>query len=176
MDHSPILQAGGKLKVKWRASDANGDSLIYSIDVRKDAWPQWIQIAKEVTATEYEWDPASMPGGKYQVRVTVSDRQTQGQADSLTASKTTPSFVVDRTPPGAVLAAAEPHASTIHVTWALPEDAGRGAQTLVRLRPAGALPDADNQTAVDAVWETLATQAATDGTAYDLQHLKTRTA
>lgn len=96
---SPFVGPNGKLKLKWKATDANGDALTFAVAVRRDSWPDWVVVARDLSATEYEWDAAAVPSGNYRLRVEASDRTVNSDGDARTASKSSESFIVDRTAP-----------------------------------------------------------------------------
>lgn len=96
---SPLKDANSKLKIKWKATDPNSDTLTYKLEGKKEDWPAWIILADNLDKTEYDWDPGTLPGGTYQVRVTVSDRKSNRDVDSRDVSQTSQSFIVDREAP-----------------------------------------------------------------------------
>jgi hypothetical protein len=104
---SPVTTAGGKIEIRWKAADPNGDPLIFDLDVRKEGWPDWISIAREVQVGEFQWDPQSMPSGVYRLRITASDALANRRQDALSTSRESEPFVLDRDPPVVSIRSAE---------------------------------------------------------------------
>src|SRR5262249_40185415 len=88
---NPETQAAAKdpkkWKIKWSATDANEDELIFDLYVRKEGWKEWVRIEEGWSKTEYEWDTSTMPSGKYQFKVVASDRLDNRQEDALTGER-----------------------------------------------------------------------------------------
>jgi sugar lactone lactonase YvrE len=76
-----------KLRIKWSATDANEDELVYEVYVRKEGWKDWIRIEEGYPKTDYEWDTTTMPTGTYTVKVVASDRPDNNEADALTGER-----------------------------------------------------------------------------------------
>ncbi|MFO0945973.1 MAG: hypothetical protein U1D30_08510 [Planctomycetota bacterium] len=100
----PLSSGSDKVKLKWRASDPNGDSLAYRLEVKKVEWPQWVELAKDLNKTEFDWEPGSMPGGEYSARVTATDKANNRQEETLSSSRVSDLFVLDRDLPTVKLA------------------------------------------------------------------------
>jgi len=88
-----------KLRFKWKASDANGDTLEFHISLRRTDWSQWITLANRLTASELEMDSTTLPDGVYRIRVMASDRGIWGEAEALQNTAESATFLVDHTPP-----------------------------------------------------------------------------
>jgi outer membrane protein assembly factor BamB len=88
-----------RLKIKWTAADPNEDDLIYSVAVRKEGWPHWVEVATDLEKTEWEWEPATTPSGTYQVRVTATDRKDNAEEEALADMRVSAPFVVDTVAP-----------------------------------------------------------------------------
>ncbi len=95
-----------KLTVRWEASDPNGDDLVYTFQVRKDGWPDWVKLGDApLTETNYAWDVTTVPDGLYRVRVVASDRPSNPPGDALTRDRVSDPFLIDHQPPAVALAA-----------------------------------------------------------------------
>lgn len=105
---APVTNPTEKWKLKWKASDPNGDTLQYLVEARKEDWPQWVKIGEDLTKLELEWDPGSMPGGNYLVRVTATDRASNRAEEALSATKVSESFLLDREAPAVKIVEAKP--------------------------------------------------------------------
>ncbi len=90
-----------KLTLRWEASDPNSDELAYTLHIRKDGWPDWIKLTDEpISETNFGWDTTAVPAGTYRVRVTATDRPSNGPLDALTRDRISEPFLVDHQPPG----------------------------------------------------------------------------
>jgi hypothetical protein len=89
-----------RLQLKWDASDPNGDDLAFTLHVRKDGWPDWVQLGPEqLTDKAYAWDTTAMPAGSYRLRLTATDRPSNPPGDALVRELTSEPFVVDHQAP-----------------------------------------------------------------------------
>lgn len=89
----------GLVVIAASAVDENKDTLTFTIDFRQVGRTRWIQLAKDLTAPKYEWDTRTVADGRYEVRVTASDRRSNTEQDAMTGSRISDPFVVDNTPP-----------------------------------------------------------------------------
>lgn len=90
-----------RLDLKWEAEDPNGDDLVYRLAIRKDDWPDWVELnlAAPLTETSYSWDATSVPAGVYRVRVVASDRPSNPSGEALTGTRTSEPLVIDHQAP-----------------------------------------------------------------------------
>jgi len=93
----------GWFEIKYTAEDDNGDTLIYKIDFRKLGWQVWIELAKDVEDSSYEWDGKTVEDGRYEIRVTASDERSNSPQTALTAGRVSEPVVVDNTGPAIVI-------------------------------------------------------------------------
>ncbi len=64
----------GMETLSWTASDADGDSLTYSVYYSSDNGTTWALLASGLTTTSTSWDTTTVPDGEgYLVKVVVSD-------------------------------------------------------------------------------------------------------
>lgn len=66
----------GTIKLSWKTDNPDSDQLRYRVFFKKEGQTQWIDALKPdevLTKTELDWDTASLPEGKYRVRVEASD-------------------------------------------------------------------------------------------------------
>jgi hypothetical protein len=90
-----------QLKLKWEATDPNGDDLAYSLDIRKDGWPDWVRLGdRPLTDKTFDWDTTAVPAGVYRVRVTAMDRPSNPPDEALTRERMSEPFLVDHQAPG----------------------------------------------------------------------------
>lgn len=88
---SPIT----KLKLTWTAADPNKDDLSYSLSFRKPEWKTWVKLKDNLTDANFEWDVTSVPQGNYLLRLNVTDRPSNPDAEALDANKISEPFVID---------------------------------------------------------------------------------
>jgi sugar lactone lactonase YvrE len=88
-----------KIKLKWKATDANEDELTYTLFVRKEGWPQWVEIASDLEKMEFEWDTSTTPPGVYELKVVASDAEANAPAEALTNHRLSAPFTVDHVAP-----------------------------------------------------------------------------
>lgn len=94
----------GKLTFKWDVNDPNDDDLAYSLYLRKEGWPDWVKLNEEsITDRTFPWDSTSVPAGRYQVRLTATDRPSNNQADALSRERVSESFLIDHEAPAVVI-------------------------------------------------------------------------
>jgi len=101
------------LRVRWEATDPNGDDLAYSLQIRKDGWPDWVHLGGDpLTEAIYAWDTSAVPDGTYRLRVVATDRPSNPPAEALTRDRVSDPFLVDHQSP-AVAVAAIPGGATV---------------------------------------------------------------
>jgi hypothetical protein len=85
--------------VVWEAKDENGDSLIYSISVRKEDENKWRTLKENWTESIYAFDTLSLPDGVYLLKVVASDSPSNPSGMEFTAEKVTRPLVIDNSLP-----------------------------------------------------------------------------
>jgi hypothetical protein len=94
-----------RLTLRWDVTDPNGDDLNYAVHIRKEGWPEWVQLGTSpLTETNYSWDTTTVPAGLYRVRVTASDRPSNNPDDALSRERTSEPFLVDHEGPDVSIA------------------------------------------------------------------------
>jgi hypothetical protein len=97
---TPSMQyAKGWVGARWMASDPNGDSMLYSVEIRGAKETQWKPLKDKLAEKYYSWDSTAFPDGEYTLRVTASDAPSNPPADALSASTESDVFIIDNTPP-----------------------------------------------------------------------------
>jgi sugar lactone lactonase YvrE len=84
--------------LQWKASDPDGDVLVYEIEFRPLSGGKWILLRKELRESFYSFDSSSLPDGEYVFRVTASDADAN-PGDAKTGSRESASVRIDNTPP-----------------------------------------------------------------------------
>lgn len=85
--------------ITWDASDPNGDSLAVTIHIRGEEETDWQLLENDKVISRYTLDTDRLPDGWYYVRVRVSDRPSNPLGSELSATKLSPRFLIDNTPP-----------------------------------------------------------------------------
>jgi hypothetical protein len=89
-----------KLNLRWDASDPNDDDLRFILKVRKEGWPEWIQLTEEpITEKAFAWDTTAFPSGSYRLKLIASDRPSNSPGDALARDRESLSFIVDHDAP-----------------------------------------------------------------------------
>jgi hypothetical protein len=99
----------GYITARWSSSDANGDLLQFTVEIKGKNDAIWRTLKDKLQDHYYAFDSNAFADGSYQVRVTASDAPSNTPADALTASLTGEEFIIDNTPPE--IAAAKPSGS-----------------------------------------------------------------
>jgi hypothetical protein len=103
-----------QLKLRWEASDPNGDDLVYSLAIRKEDWPDWVGLGdRPLTEKTFDWDTTAVPAGLYRVRVTASDRPSNPPEEALTRERTSEPFLVDHQAPSVAIRWEAPKARVV---------------------------------------------------------------
>ena len=91
-------RAKGLFLLTWKASDPDGDPLVYDLDVRPAAGGPWIPLRRQLPVPSFTFDPTLLPDGRYVFRVTASDRLANPD-DPKADVRESESVLVDNTPP-----------------------------------------------------------------------------
>jgi hypothetical protein len=89
----------GSIGARWRASDANGDTLSYRVEIRGAAEHEWKLLKDNLKETKYSWDSTTFADGSYLLRVTASDAIDNYPGQALTAEIISEPFSIDNSPP-----------------------------------------------------------------------------
>jgi hypothetical protein len=85
--------------VVWDASDENGDTLSYTISLRKEGETEWRVIQDGWAETIYAFDTLSYPDGTYFVKLAASDSPSNPAGLDLRSEKVSPPLVIDNSLP-----------------------------------------------------------------------------
>jgi sugar lactone lactonase YvrE len=94
-----MIWSKGAQAVRWAASDENGDTLIYKVEIRGEKEQAWKLLGDKVLANYLSFDSAAFPDGEYQIRITASDSPSNTPENALTTQEESDPFTIDNTPP-----------------------------------------------------------------------------
>jgi hypothetical protein len=94
-----LLYAKGFITARWNASDANGDPLLFKVEIKSKNDSIWRLLKDKLQDRYYAFDSSAFADGSYQVQVTASDLPGNTPADALTSSLAGETFIIDNTPP-----------------------------------------------------------------------------
>jgi hypothetical protein len=106
----------GQRTFSWQASDANGDSLAYDLEIRGEGETLWKPLATSHEETFYAWDTTTVPDGLYVARVTATDAPSNPAATAMRESRTSEPFTIDNSPPRVLNLLSTVGSEGIHVT------------------------------------------------------------
>lgn len=93
----------GYRTLRWKAKDANEDSLRYALAFRLESGAsesgRWLPMVDDLDETHFSFDATALPDGIYRFRITASDRRAQSDHVGLEVSETSAPVVIDHTPP-----------------------------------------------------------------------------
>ena len=107
----------GYVGARWSATDENGDSLIYKVEIRGVKESGWKLLKDNVKEKYLSWDSTAFPDGEYVIRVTASDSPSNPRDQALQSTMESDPFLVDNTPPQILNLAASPSGNKIDVRW-----------------------------------------------------------
>jgi hypothetical protein len=88
--------------VTWKVDNPDQDALRYQLWYQREGETIWRPMLREgevVTSTSYDWETATLPEGKYRVRVEASDEAVNPPGQGFRHTLETSDVLVDNTPP-----------------------------------------------------------------------------
>ena len=98
------------------AADPNGDALVYKIEYRQAGEKQWIKMVDKLTKPVHFWNTLTMGDGRYELRITASDKNANTSTSAMEAVRISEPITVDNTPPVLARLAAQAKGKTITVS------------------------------------------------------------
>jgi hypothetical protein len=90
----------GMMTVSWGASDPNSDQLLFRVEIRSvDREAPFTTVADDVRHEFFSFDSRTYPDGKYQFRITATDRPSNPPEEALIDRNLSEPFVIDNAPP-----------------------------------------------------------------------------
>lgn len=93
------VERKGFQTVTWKAEDENGDSLHYTISIRKEGESGWRILEERWTDTLFTFDTVSFPDGLYFLKITASDLPSNPQGSELLVEKISEPLTIDNSSP-----------------------------------------------------------------------------
>jgi len=95
------LKHDSVVHVTWKIDNPDQDALRYRLAYRREGepWRDMLRTDEIVTKADYEWETATLPEGKYRVRVEASDEVSNPPDQALKHTLETSGVLVDNTPP-----------------------------------------------------------------------------
>jgi hypothetical protein len=94
-----LSYAKGAQGARWKAGDANGDSVQYSVEIRGRNESAWKPLKKDLAIRQFSWDSSAFPDGEYVLRIAATDAPSNPPGKGLTDSLESAPFLIDNTPP-----------------------------------------------------------------------------
>jgi sugar lactone lactonase YvrE len=115
---TPSMQWGkGFMGARWLARDPNGDSMVYTVEIRGVKETGWKMLKSKVAEKYLSWDSSAFPDGEYRLRVTASDAPGNPPSEALTARIESEPFLIDNTPPRISGLTAARNNGKIEIRW-----------------------------------------------------------
>ncbi len=89
----------GYVTVRWNATDANNDPLLFTVEIRGRKDSIWRTLKTKLQDRYYAFDSTAFPDGEYVIRVTASDAPANTPDTALASSLESDPFTIDNTPP-----------------------------------------------------------------------------
>jgi sugar lactone lactonase YvrE len=115
---TPAMQAAkGFVGARWLATDPNGDSLVYTLEIRGANETEWKPLKDKISEKYFSWDSTAFPDGEYRLRLTASDAPGNPPSEALTARMESDPFIIDNTPPRITALTAARNGGKLEVRW-----------------------------------------------------------
>ena len=85
--------------IAWKAQDANNDTLQYALYYKATDETNWKLLKDELTAASFALDTMTLPDGRYQVKIEVTDALGNPPNMAQSAEKISDPFDIDNTQP-----------------------------------------------------------------------------
>jgi len=89
----------GLQTLAWKADDADGDHLTYSLAYRREGDPAWHDLRADLSDPIFVWDTTTAADGRYLVKVSASDAAANAGDRALLGERESDPIDIDNTPP-----------------------------------------------------------------------------
>ncbi|MDA8019009.1 MAG: hypothetical protein MPN21_16330 [Thermoanaerobaculia bacterium] len=115
--NTKTLWKRGWRTLEWEADDANGDSLVYRLDVRsEDSESAWLPVVEELDKSYYSFDATVLPDGVYRFRLVASDGSEWPEEEHLESREISEPVAIDHSPPRMVSKSRSGNVLTVRVS------------------------------------------------------------
>lgn len=112
---------------RWTSSDPDGDDLVFDVYLRGEGESVWRPLAKSLPESYTTWETASLPDGRYELRVVANDTPVNGAGNGLTGERISMPFDLDSTPPKVESASARREKGGLRVSFTATDAVGIAA-------------------------------------------------
>jgi hypothetical protein len=117
-DSPPAMQyAKGFIGARWLAGDPNGDSLVFTVEIKGVNENEWKLLRDKVSERYLSFDSTAFPDGEYRLRVTASDDPGNPPGEALTTREVSAPFIIDNTPPKITGLASQRNGGKLALKW-----------------------------------------------------------
>lgn len=109
--------AKGWIGARWSAIDDNGDTLLYTVQIKGENESEWKPLKEKLTERHHAWDSTAFPDGDYRIRVIASDSPSNPPAQALKGMLISDPFTIDNTPPSISALAASSVTNKLTIRW-----------------------------------------------------------
>ncbi len=109
--------AKGHIGARWAASDENGDTLSFMLQIKGENETEWKPLREKLGDKHWSWDSTAFPDGDYRLRVIAADSPSNPPDQALTGELVSDVFAIDNTPPAISGLTATANGGKIEVRW-----------------------------------------------------------
>lgn len=134
--------------ITWRAEDANGDALRYTLSFRRKGDEKWLRLRENMEETQLNFDTSQLPDGRYELRLVATDAGDNAE-QPLSDAKEGVEFQVDNSAP-AIAVTSNGNEVVVRITDEL-SPIGRveysaDAEKWIRINPVDGIADSRDET------------------------------
>jgi sugar lactone lactonase YvrE len=89
----------GARTASWKAVDPDGDTLTYSVEIRREGTAAWLPLEDGIDTDYVGWDARGLPDGLYRLRLTADDSKDNPEGKEFADRRTSSLFQIDNTRP-----------------------------------------------------------------------------
>lgn len=112
-----VLGGEGYVTAGWKAFDANGDRLLFDVELRGDGEMRWVKLAEKIDVPAFSLNTRGFQDGYYEVRVSATDSLSNPPGEALTGYNLSEPFLVDNSPPQVELVSAKGDSERFDITF-----------------------------------------------------------